>query len=211
MALVQVHPPRQSAATDWRCLRHSEAVQLDAMAPHQRFERNGHRLVDALRDQQTLWRFPWPDEDLHARTLMAAGVSGRKLDRTLRLPLPAAAHQAVQSVIHAQPGQTSNGQAMPPVTRRALDDAAPTCPLGRQAAVSITFGQPGSAAVAELAGCRIIDKQPTTILRCPHCDVLFVLDGPLLARIAQCLRAAPLTGWFAQWFELVAKRLLAPR
>ncbi len=211
MALLQVHPSSQPAATDWRCLRHSEAVQLDAMAPHQPFERNGHRLTDALADEQTLWRFPWPDEDLHARMLMASGVPGRKLDRTLRLPLPAAAHQAVRSVVHTPPGQTPIEGAMPPAVDSALDAPAPTCPLGRPAEVDIALGPPANAAVAELAGCRVIDKQPTTILRCPHCGVLFALDEPLLARIAQCLRTAPLTGWIAHWFELVAQRLLVPR
>lgn len=182
------HPP---LLNHWRYLRRDEAIQLvDCGVTH------ADRLAEAIANDATVWRFPWPDEDEDAARCDLDAILSRQVDRCLALILPPMLIEAFRKMTHEET-----------TPRLATQRGGHTRYWRDVCGESMTSRSDGMPTAAEIVGRRWTDGRAFNVLRCPRCGA--TMNAPLQssAALAAKIRGMAPKGWVGRWFHLTAGRV----
>jgi hypothetical protein len=182
---------------NWRYLRHDEAVRLADLSPQ-----NRDRFGAALRNVDTTWRYPWPDEDMDAAMIAVEGILQRQLDRSFSLKVP----DALRDIVAAQTHATIRHRVHGPREHGNLYADSP-CPNGTQH----RFRPSATVPIIEIVGRQATDLGEQTVFRCPFCDITFTLADENVPLVEAQLRRQQVAGWVGRWVSQVADRLVDHR
>lgn len=187
------HPPRRHALLNsWRSLRHEEARRLAQLHPL-----HAAAMLHALDDPSTIWRFPWPDEDLDAAVINVEAMLARQPDRCFAVALPDELRGIALGIAHQPVRRHSSVDRRAPV---AMGVECPAQPRRWSLADSLAFK-------LDVVGVRLIAGEVRTVLACPHCQATIALDAADARRLAGRLQRHQIGGWVGTWITTVAERI----
>lgn len=185
---------------DRRLLQISEAQRLIESQPADSFDRQA--LVDAWNRPTTVWRFPWPDEDIleHAADLPRL-LAGRPKSRSISIALPDEAAIWVAGLRH-------HHILLPlKISGRTASTLQTACPAGQSPAPKRAAKR--APITVNLVGAQRADDRIQPIWQCRACGIWFRTPAEITEILARALRPRHCSPWLEDWVEKVSSRLTA--